>query len=188
LGLQTGPQRGTVYQGFLPRVTNPAEASDGTLAPLPLRLLGWLAPSDPLEIVLVEYESRAPQTLLDLDQRLPSRLRLTRLEPDERIEGDLGLVRKLAPRPADPYPCCSDLSATDHGATIAKRRPTDKTSGISCHYKGFFCPKTASDRQCIWIQFRAAPRCRRTNTPAAAAYKKRVYKNCILNLCIGADT
>lgn len=113
------------------------------LAPLPLRLPGRLAPSDPLEIVLAEYDPCATQTLLDPDQRLPSRLRLATLKPDERIDGDLGLVRKLAPRPADPYPRCSDLSATDHGATIAKRRPTDKTSGISCHYKGFFYPETA---------------------------------------------
>jgi hypothetical protein len=125
-----------------------------TLAPLPVRRL---APSDPLEIVLVEYESRAPQTLLDLDQRLPSRLRLASLEPDERIDGDLGLVRKLAPRPADPYPCCSDLSATDHGATIAERRPTDNPSGSSCHYRGFFYPKQGA------------------NDTAAAAYIKTAY-------------
>jgi hypothetical protein len=133
-----------------------------TLAPLPLGLLGllgllgWPAQSDPLEIVLAEYDPCGPQTLLDLDQRRPLRLRLASLKPDERIDGDLGLVRQLAPRPADPYPCCSDLSATDHGATIAKRRPTDNTSGIFCHYKGFFYPKTV-------------------NGTAAAAYIKTAY-------------
>jgi hypothetical protein len=123
------------------------------LAPLPVRRL---TPSDPLEVVLAEHDPCTTQTLLDLDQRRPLRLRLASLEPDERIDGDLGLVRKLAPRPADPYPRCSDLSATDHGATIAKRRPTDNASGISCHYKGFFYPKTAND-------------------PAAAAYIKTAY-------------